>query len=136
MKLLKQPVAECVSFMLIRDGQILMEKRRLDKKGDPGRVAIPGGHIETGERHQQALARELKEELNLAAEEFIYLCSLYHPAHELQLLHYYVVEDWFGEMQINEAETIIWKNISAEDAAELEADKIALLEYQRLTKYI
>jgi len=134
MKLLNQPVAECVSFMLIRDGQILLEKRRLDKKGDPGKIAIPGGHIEPGETHQQALVRELKEELNLTAREFIHLCSLYHPTHELQLLHYYVVEQWQGDMQVNEAETMLWKNINDNSGADLQADRIALNEFQRLNR--
>jgi hypothetical protein len=32
---------ECVSFILIKDGKVLLEKRRDDKEIDPGLIMIP-----------------------------------------------------------------------------------------------
>lgn len=58
-------VHECVSFLLIEDGKILLEKRAEDKATDPGLIAIPGGHIESGESQLQTLFREMKEELDV-----------------------------------------------------------------------
>lgn len=70
--------SECVSFILIRDGQVLLEQRRADKEFDPGMVMIPGGHMEAGETQLDTLARELLEELNIEAESAGYVCSLIH----------------------------------------------------------
>ena len=122
---------ECVSFLLVNDKNVLLEKRSKNKKLDPGLIALPGGHIEAGESREQALKRELMEELNLVYESFGYLCSLYHPTTELQLIHYYVVSKWQGEMKALEADEVTWFPIS-DAPVEIEADKVALSEYQRL----
>ena len=126
---------ECVTFLVIKDDKILLEKRSEQKESDPGLIAIPGGHIETGEDHKQALVRELKEELNLVPLSFEYLCTLYHPATtELQLIHYYIIKSWSGKMATLEAEEVFWHTI--ENApVDIEADKVALAEYRRLAKY-
>ncbi|BDR16122.1 hypothetical protein VspSTUT11_40980 [Vibrio sp. STUT-A11] len=89
-------VHECVSFILVKNSQILLETRAKDKDTDPGAIAIPGGHMEPGEDQTQTLFRELKEELNVTPQSFLYLCSLYHPTIELQLIHYYIVTEWEG----------------------------------------
>lgn len=65
-------VHECVSFILVKDAQVLLETRAKDKATDPGVVAIPGGHLELDETQQQALYRELKEELNIIPQSFVY----------------------------------------------------------------
>ena len=124
-------VHECVSFMLFDDKNVLLERRSKNKKLDPGLIALPGGHIEAGENREQALNRELMEELNLVSESFAYLCSLYHPTTELQLIHYYVVSKWQGEMKVLEADEVTWFAIS-DAPVEIEADKVALSEYRRL----
>ena len=56
------------------DGCVL-EQRRADKSTDPGRIMIPGGHIEAGESQLQALQRELAEELGLQAAATFVLYS-------------------------------------------------------------
>src|SRR6266699_1067905 len=45
----RKAAAECVSGVLIRDGAVLVEKRRADDDADPGLVLLPGGHVEVGE---------------------------------------------------------------------------------------
>jgi len=85
--------SECVSFILIQDGSVLLEKRRSDKEFDPAMVMIPGGHMEEGEDQLDTLARELEEELNIIADSAGYVCSLIHTAEsdteqEVQRLHY------------------------------------------------
>ncbi|MGL4380032.1 MAG: NUDIX hydrolase [Vibrio sp.] len=126
------PIAECVSFLLIKQNQGLLERRSASKTCDPNIVAIPGGHIEAGENQAQALLREVQEELGIKATRFGYLCSLYHPTQlELQLLHYYVVTEWQGDIACHEADEVFWQPLSA-TAVETVADKIALQEWQRL----
>lgn len=94
-------------------------------------IAIPGGHMEKGESQPMTLLRELDEELNIKPQRCGYLCSLYHPTTELQLLHYYVVTDWVGDIQSLEAESVNWYPIINAPVA-TEVDRIALSEYQRL----
>ncbi|UXI03046.1 NUDIX hydrolase [Photobacterium sp. TY1-4] len=128
-------VHECVSFLLIEDGKILLEKRAEDKATDPGLIAISGGHIESGESQLQTLCREMKEELDVTPQAYQFLCSLYHPTKELQLIHYYVVNAWEGGLRSLEAETIEWYPISAAPI-DIRADQVALSEYQRVNRYL
>ncbi|KDM93412.1 NUDIX domain-containing protein [Photobacterium galatheae] len=127
-----QDVHDCVSFMLIRGEEILLEKRKLTKAVDPGLMAIPGGHVEAGETLEQALLREVEEELTVTPVRYFPLCTLYHPTLELQRLHYYVVTEWAGEITAQEAEAVIWTSLHETTPATIAADNIALAEYRRV----
>ncbi|MGB7994707.1 MAG: NUDIX domain-containing protein [Photobacterium halotolerans] len=129
---MQREVHDCVSFLLIRGEEVLLEKRKLSKVVDPGLMAIPGGHVEAGESLEQALHREVAEELTVTPIAYFPLCTLYHPTTELQRLHYYVVTDWTGELSAQEAEAVIWTSLYEPDAATVEADNIALAEYRRV----
>ncbi|EOX4792189.1 NUDIX hydrolase [Vibrio alginolyticus] len=124
-------IHECVSFLILQNDKILLEKRSEQKETDPGLIAIPGGHIEGNETNVQALIRELKEELNIEPVSHQYICSLYHPTKELQLIHYFVVKSWQGEMITLEADEVGWYPLENAPIG-IEADKVALLEFQRL----
>lgn len=122
----------CVSFLLIRNNQVLLEKRSLLKESDPGLIAIPGGHMEEGETQAQTLKREIDEELGVRALTRYFLCSLYHAAStELQLIHYYVIGDWQGDIKAFEADEVFWVNLG-DAQIDIEADRIALSEYVRI----
>ena len=64
---------ECAGFLLVDGDRFLVERRRPDKAVDPGAVAIPGGHLDAGESPMDALHRELREELGLAALRVDYI---------------------------------------------------------------
>ncbi len=128
-------VHECVSFLLVKDGKILLETRAKDKETDPGAIAIPGGHMELNETQEQALYREIGEELAVVPQSFVYLCSLYHPTTELQLLHYYVVSNWSGEIECHEAEYVDWY-FPTNAPVSTEVDRVALNEFVRLKKQL
>lgn len=128
-------VYPCVSFLVIDQDRILLETRSADKASDPGVINIPGGHMEKGESQQETLFRELEEELAIKPVEYSYLCSLYHPTSELQLIHYYLVTLWQGNIQAQEAEEVNWYPIQNAPLA-IEADKVALAEFQRLQSHL
>jgi 8-oxo-dGTP pyrophosphatase MutT (NUDIX family) len=84
---------------LVREGRVLLVHRRADKRAYPGVWDLPGGLVEEGESEQDALARELHEELGvrIAPEAVSHLCrwtdgSLGEPA----LLSAWIVRDWQG----------------------------------------
>lgn len=126
---------ECISFIMLDGNKILLEKRSKDKETDPGLITIPGGHIEDGETQVQALMREVKEELDVTPINYQYLCSLYHPTQELQLIHYFIVDNWDGEIQAHEAEDIEWHALESA-TVEIAADAIALKEFERINAFL
>ena len=128
-------VHECVSFILLNESQVLLEKRSESKETDPGLITIPGGHIEKGENQVQALFRELDEELNVVPIHYKYLCSLYHPTKELQLINYFVVSDWKGDIKTQEADDVKWYSLNTALVG-IAADGIALREVERVGSYL
>ena len=56
-----------VAGVLIKDGKTLLGQRP-EHKSLPGLWEFPGGKIELGETPEQALRRELKEELAIEAD--------------------------------------------------------------------
>ncbi|MGB6463806.1 MAG: NUDIX domain-containing protein [Nitrosotalea sp.] len=63
--MMKKPHVSVLT-LISRKGKILMIKR-----GDPphnGKWALPGGHLEFGERLEEAAAREVKEETGLTTK--------------------------------------------------------------------
>lgn len=125
-------VHDCVSFILLKDQCVLLEQRSESKKTDPGKVTIPGGHIEGKEQQEQALLRELKEELDIEPSDYRFLCTLYHPSEELQRIHYYVITRWEGEMRVQEAQSVAWHHFD-NAPVDLDADRVALSELSRLS---
>jgi 8-oxo-dGTP pyrophosphatase MutT (NUDIX family) len=123
---------ECVAFMLIEDGRVLAEKRKLTKSLVPGAVALPGGHVEGDEDPEAALRRELREELGIVARQPAYVCSLLHRAEELRKIHYFAVERWDGAILNLEAEALLWVALDEPQRLDLEIDRVAVREYLRV----
>ncbi|MCF7645932.1 NUDIX domain-containing protein [Bacillus subtilis] len=53
------------NVLLYRNGQTLLGKRSPHRRTYPNCWALFGGHLESGETHDQAAIRELREELNI-----------------------------------------------------------------------
>ena len=78
---------ECVAFMLVKYGSILVERRSQSEVLGPGAVAIPGGHLEDGETPEDGVRRELAEELEVEAGDLRYVCSLVDQSQDLRRIH-------------------------------------------------
>jgi 8-oxo-dGTP diphosphatase len=123
---------ECVAFLLVAGDRVLAERRRMTKRVVPGAVALPGGHVEEGERPEDALRRELHEELGVVPLALGYVCTLLHRSQEFRKLHYFAVEHWQGEPTNHEAEALLWVPLDGLPALDLEVDRVAVREYLRL----
>lgn len=105
----KRPPLLVSAGIITRDGQILVGQR---PKG--GRHSLkwefPGGKVEHGETPQQALARELAEELRIEASVGHELARYEHeyPTGSCVHLLFFVVDAFRGEPEARVFEKISW----------------------------
>jgi 8-oxo-dGTP diphosphatase len=123
---------DCVAFLLIQDDRILLERRGLTKLVVPGVLAIPGGHMEQSESPEEAVERELHEELGVVSSQVRYVCTLLHRSQEFRRLHYFAVTAWDGAVTAREAAALEWVEIRHAPTFDLDVDRLAVSEYLRL----
>lgn len=79
---------EVVAAIISHNGLVLAA-RRAPHKADAGLWEFPGGKVEAGESHAQALAREIQEELGLAIAVGESLGSVHHASKPLVMHGYH-----------------------------------------------
>ena len=88
--------------VIVMDGEVLLGKR-LKKDSFFGLWCTFGGGVEEGESPEQALKRELGEELGIEPLNPRFLAMIEAPAEddpgETVELHYFLVTEWKGEVQ-------------------------------------
>lgn len=103
---------QTVSIAIVQNQQqqFLISRR---KKGQhlAGKWEFPGGKIKNLETLEQAMLRELREEVGLVATTFFLLESLNFQYSDLSLnLHFYLVSEYKGEALSREGQEIKWIN--------------------------
>ena len=101
-------VAACA--LIDGDGRVLIAQRP-QGKSMAGLWEFPGGKVETGERPEQSLIRELKEELGIVVKEdclapLTFASHLYPDFHLLMPL--YVCRRWEGFVEAREQQALKW----------------------------
>ena len=107
----RKVVDVAVGVLIQGDGRFLLTSR------PPGKVyqgywEFPGGKLEEGEGVEQALRRELLEEIGVSV-------GAVHPwkvemvdyPHALVRLHFCKVFDWTGALQMHEGQTFAWQSL-------------------------
>jgi 8-oxo-dGTP diphosphatase len=95
-----------------RDGQILVgQRRRADRH--PLKWEFPGGKVESGETPQQALVRELREELQIEATVGTELARYEHeyPSGSRVHLLFFAIPAFTGEVKGLVFEQIQWVEV-------------------------
>jgi len=97
-----------IGIILNPQKQILISKRPLHKLGG-GLWEFPGGKIENGETPQQALVRELEEEVGIQVLKVEKLLQYHHDylGHSA-LLEIFIVLDFGGQPRSAEGQEIQW----------------------------
>jgi 8-oxo-dGTP diphosphatase len=109
-------VEVAVGVLIQPDGRFLLTSR------PPGKVyegywEFPGGKLEADETVEQALRRELQEEIGI-------VISVVHPwkaelvdyPHALVRLNFCKVFEWTGELQMNEGQSFAWQSLPVQVA--------------------
>ncbi|HWP25517.1 MAG TPA: (deoxy)nucleoside triphosphate pyrophosphohydrolase [Xanthobacteraceae bacterium] len=101
-------VAACA--LIDSDGRVLLAERPVGK-AMAGLWEFPGGKVEPGERPEQTLIRELKEELNIVVDETC-LAPLTFASHAYEDFHLlmplYVCRRWSGVVRPREGQRLAW----------------------------
>lgn len=101
-------VAACA--LVDADGRVLLAQRPAGK-AMAGLWEFPGGKIEAGERPEETLIRELKEELDITVREAC-LAPLTFASHSYPDFHLlmplYVCRRWEGTVTATEGQQLAW----------------------------
>jgi 8-oxo-dGTP diphosphatase len=100
-----------VGILIRADGSFLLTSRPAGKVY-AGYWEFPGGKLEFGETVEQALKRELHEELGIeigAAQ--LWKVELVDYPHALVRLNFCKVFDWEGELQMREGQLFSWEQL-------------------------
>lgn len=107
-----RPVVDVAVGVLVQpNGDFLLTSRPAGKVY-AGYWEFPGGKFEPGETVEQALQRELQEELGIRTGQIQrWHETLVDYPHALVRLHFCKVLDWSGELQMREAQSFAWQRL-------------------------
>lgn len=112
----RTPVDVAVGVLVERDadgieGRFLLTSRP-EGKVYAGYWEFPGGKLEAGETVDEALRRELIEELGITiGESHPWKIETFDYPHALVRLHFCKVFEWTGEFEMREGQTMAWQTL-------------------------
>ena len=107
-----RPVVDVAVGVLIRaDGDFLLTSRPAGKVYE-GYWEFPGGKLEAGETVEQALRRELHEEIGITIDAaHLWKVELVDYPHALVRLNFCKVFHWQGELHMREGQLCAWQRL-------------------------
>lgn len=107
-----RPVVEVAVGVLIRPDDMFLLTTRPPGKVYAGYWEFPGGKLEQGESVEQALLRELQEELGITiGQAHPWKTEMVDYPHALVRLHFCKVFEWSGTMQMREGQSFAWESL-------------------------
>lgn len=105
-------IVEVAAAVILRaDGAFLLAKRPAGKVY-AGWWEFPGGKVEAGEPAEQALARELHEELGIEVRRaWPWLTRVFTYPHATVRLNFFRVTEWDGEPRGREGQELAWQRL-------------------------
>ena len=121
-----QPI-DVVAAVIIQEGCVLISKRG-QERNNSGLWEFPGGRVESGEDHRQALRRELKECFNVDCEIGSYVTTSRHRySDRVVALHAYQIDQGSPNDWLPRAEHVAVAWVRQQDLSEFKfapADEI------------
>jgi 8-oxo-dGTP diphosphatase len=125
---MRVPVDVAVGVLIDAQKRFLLTSRPQGKVFS-GYWEFPGGKLETGETVEQALRRELMEELGITiGTVYPWRITLVDYPHARVRLHFCKVFDWTGEFEMREAQSMVWQQLPVQVAPVL-AGSLPVLEW-------
>ena len=107
----RKVVEVAVGVLIQPDGQFLLTSRPPGKVYE-GNWEFPGGKLEEGESVEEALRRELQEEIGLTIGPVQpWKIEMVDYPHALVRLHFCKVFEWTGELQMHEGQSFAWQSL-------------------------
>ena len=115
---------EVVAAVILHEGRIFATQRGYGEWKDWWE--FPGGKIEQGETPEEALKREIREELSTEINVDCYLCTVEYDYPKFHLtMHCYICSLLTEALHLNEHEDALWLTPDELDSVKwLPADKI------------
>ena len=107
----RRPVDVAVGVLIDSEGRFLLTSRPAGKVY-AGYWEFPGGKFEPGETVEQALRRELQEELGITIGAVQpWHEEIFDYPHALVRLHFCKVYAWTGNFEMRERQTMAWQTL-------------------------
>jgi 8-oxo-dGTP diphosphatase len=107
-----RPTVEVAVGVLVRAGGEFLLTSRPPGKVYEGYWEFPGGKLEAGESVEQALRRELEEEIGITIGAVqAWRTELVDYPHALVRLNFCKVFDWTGTLQMREGQSFAWQTL-------------------------
>lgn len=120
-----------VGIVRTDEGKIFVTQRN-EGSHLAGYWEFPGGKIKSGETQEDALLRELAEEIDIYVLNATYFHTVHHDYHDRQItLHVYLVDTWDGEPFAKEGQHSRWidlKELNADDFPDANRSIIEMLK--------
>ena len=98
--------------VLMRGDDAFLLTSRPEGKAYAGFWEFPGGKLEAGETVEQALRRELQEEIGITIHDCIlWKTERIDYPHALVQLNFCKVTQWTGELQMLESQSFAWQQL-------------------------
>lgn len=121
-----------VNALLISDDKVLLVRRSPNRKAYPDRWSFPGGHVESDEKLEEALCREVSEEIGVVVLTYNFMTRISDPNSTIETIcyHLYAVTAWEGEPAIanEEHSELSWFTLREADSLV----GLALQEYRAI----
>lgn len=103
---------DVVVGILLKENKFLVEHRSPNEDVDPDIFCLPGGHVKLNESKEDALKREMREELGIEVEETKFVCRNFYVASngEIQNAYCYLITKYEGTPVSRSAEKIFWED--------------------------